>query len=173
MHRLLLKNNTHTRLDIIDCHEIIIPLWVIMLYGLGRMGRHGHWWNPLLLFHGKTNRLCSVDSEQIVKAILLCKQSVIRLPAFFAMYRLALALAIHPLHLIRNCSLKRVLSCPTRCALPLMTYSLSSFQLGVMGSSTLGKAASLDALLNECIHGFGEWHRPSGVLKVPYSLHCN
>lgn len=104
MHRLLLKNNTHTRLDIIDCHEIIIPLWVIVLYGLRRVGRHGHWWNPLLLFHGKTNRLCSVDSEQIVKAILLCKRSVVRLPAFFAMYKLALALAIHPLHLIRNCS---------------------------------------------------------------------
>lgn len=163
MHWLLFKkppNNTHTRLDIIDCHEIIIPLWVIMLYGLRRVGRHGHWWNPLFLFHGKRNPLCSVDSEQIVKAILLCKQSVVRLPAFFAMNRLALGLAIHPLHLIRNCSLKR--------ALPLMTYSLSSFQLGIMGSSTLGKAASLDALLNECIHGFGEWHRPSGVLKVPY-----
>uniref|UniRef100_A0A669CIP2 N-terminal Ras-GEF domain-containing protein n=1 Tax=Oreochromis niloticus TaxID=8128 RepID=A0A669CIP2_ORENI len=37
-----------------------------------------------------------------------------------------------------------------------MTYSLSSFQLGIMGSSTLGKAASLDALLNECIHGFDD-----------------
>lgn len=34
----------------------------------------------------------------------------------------------------------------------------SVFHLSTMGSSTLGKAASLDALLNECIQAFGEWN---------------
>lgn len=31
-----------------------------------------------------------------------------------------------------------------------------SQQFGTMGSSTLGKAASIDSLLNEYIHAFGE-----------------
>lgn len=34
----------------------------------------------------------------------------------------------------------------------------SVFHLSTMGSSTLGKAASLDALLNECIQAFGKWN---------------